>query len=255
MKKVNILWTGGFDSTFRMIELSRQEVLVVPIYVMDESRKSTQTEIDAMEKMREMLLKHSETIAEIRPIVCYSKKDIEIDPAISSAFRKIRQLVAVGTQYEWLACLAKKLGRLEIGVEKPNDDYSGCNEAINKTGGLVECDGTYLVSESSNEECKLLFGNFSFPIIGKTELEMKAELDSLGTYADIMNSIWFCHVPYNQEPCGVCRPCQQKMECGMASLLPVSAQKRYSYYKGLRSLMGSRCANYLVSKVRTLLGK
>lgn len=31
--KVNILWTGGWDSTYRMIELSRKELDVNPIYI------------------------------------------------------------------------------------------------------------------------------------------------------------------------------------------------------------------------------
>ena len=37
---VNVLWTGGFDSTYRIVELSRLNVVVQPYYLLDEKRRS-----------------------------------------------------------------------------------------------------------------------------------------------------------------------------------------------------------------------
>lgn len=51
MKVIKILWTGGWDSTFRIVELSRKEVTICPLYVIDNDRKSKNFEIKAMNKI------------------------------------------------------------------------------------------------------------------------------------------------------------------------------------------------------------
>ena len=43
-----ILWTGGWDSTFRLVELSFEDVNVFPIYVVDHKRQSKDLELAAM---------------------------------------------------------------------------------------------------------------------------------------------------------------------------------------------------------------
>ena len=51
MEERKILWTGGWDSTFRVIELSRKNVVIQPIYVLDSGRKSTDYELKAIDKI------------------------------------------------------------------------------------------------------------------------------------------------------------------------------------------------------------
>lgn len=49
---VNILWTGGWDSTFRVVELSRMEgITIQPVYVIDPNRKSVPYELRAMDNI------------------------------------------------------------------------------------------------------------------------------------------------------------------------------------------------------------
>lgn len=55
-KVVNILWTGGWDSTYRIVELFREQVQIQPIYCCDPSRGSMQKEVETMEKIRGALL-------------------------------------------------------------------------------------------------------------------------------------------------------------------------------------------------------
>ena len=50
-------------------------------------------------------------------------------------------------------------------------------------------------------------------------------------YEDIMQNVWFCHSPIKGEPCGLCRPCEEKMDSRMSILLPSKAQKRYKKAK------------------------
>ena len=59
MKKtaVLVLWTGGWDSTFRIVELSRSFCSIQPIYVIDPERQSIGYELAAMDAIVDSLRK------------------------------------------------------------------------------------------------------------------------------------------------------------------------------------------------------
>lgn len=54
-----ILWTGGWDSTFRLIQIQKEytdePIVVQPVYISGAGRKSEAIEIDAMNEMLPML--------------------------------------------------------------------------------------------------------------------------------------------------------------------------------------------------------
>ena len=51
MQSIDIFWTGGMDSTYRVLELILiEEKKVCPHYIIDLSRASTLYEIKAIEK-------------------------------------------------------------------------------------------------------------------------------------------------------------------------------------------------------------
>ncbi|MFQ6878806.1 MAG: hypothetical protein ACLRS1_03340 [Oscillospiraceae bacterium] len=248
MRKVNILWTGGWDSTYRMVELSKENVTVQAIYCCDFGRHSIEKEKETIEEIRKALIEKPETKATFLPI-CYI--DIENIPAnsnITKAYHNICEKVKLGSQYEWLARLTQIYPNLEIGIEKPAGEYSGCVDAINTFGRLKSNDNGFEIDrEYSSDDCISLFGGFCFPIINMTELDMVRNIREWG-YEDIMKKIWFCHSPVNGKSCGVCRPCQQKMECGMAFLVDKRGQERYRVYKLIKNVFGNKVAN-IISKV------
>ncbi len=43
-----------------------------------------------------------------------------------------------------------------------------------------------------------------------------------------MKNIWFCHTPFYGKPCGICHPCEVKIESGMEHLLPKTSLRRYN---------------------------
>ena len=53
-KIVEIFWTGGFDSTFRIVQLSRCNVTIQPYYISD-NRKSEKNELKAIEQITNIL--------------------------------------------------------------------------------------------------------------------------------------------------------------------------------------------------------
>ena len=233
-----ILWTGGWDSTFRMAELSRQELTVQPVYVIDDGRKSAHKELEVMEDILQTLRKHPRTKAKLLDILSIPKQEIPADEAITAAFRAVRAQQSIGGQYDWLARLAAKYPGIELGVEKPLGQGGGCNSLIARCGKLTQENGIYRIDPvGSSREWVLLLGNFTFPIRGKTVEDMIEIIHQWG-YEEIMKKIWFCNAPIQGRICGMCNPCRQKMEGGMDWLLPEDAQKRYRTHTKLRKLFG-----------------
>lgn len=48
METVNVLWTGGLDSSYRIIELSRLDIDIQPYYIYDHTRGSIKHELKAI---------------------------------------------------------------------------------------------------------------------------------------------------------------------------------------------------------------
>ena len=69
-------------------------------------------------------------------------------------------------------------------------------------------------------------------------------------YEDMMGHIWFCHTPYKGRVCGICRPCEQKMECNMEFLIPRDAQTRYKMMKASKCLFGEKGRDLLYKVYR-----
>ena len=55
MEEIFIFWTGGWDSTFRMLQLSEKNVHVRPMYVKDPNRRSADTELQRMNQILSMI--------------------------------------------------------------------------------------------------------------------------------------------------------------------------------------------------------
>lgn len=255
MEEIKILWTGGWDSTFRIVELSQNNIIVQPIYVLDSERKSIEYELRAMKKIIEVLNKKEETKAKINPIKIIKKEDIKQNEEITKAYKIINERTKLGSQHDWLARLAVEHKGIEIGTEAGNPETSRIIKSINEFGKLIIEDGIgYLDKEKSSKEGMLVLGNFKYPIIDKTERQM-LDIIRESNYEDVMKHIWFCHTPINGEPCGVCHPCCVKIESDMEFLLSNKALKRYKKYKTIEKMFGERVVNKVILYSRILQKK
>lgn len=233
---VNILWTGGWDSTFRIVELSKENVKIQPYYVLDNTRKSQKNEIETMENIVKKLKQDARTKAEFLPINFVRINDIERNEEITNVYKKMHKIYHIGSQYNYLVRLALKVNNLELGLE--NAETSKALNFIKSCGAIkeTEIDGikNYEIDpEESSYELKLLFSNFNFPIIDKTKLDMKKITDE-NNYEDIMNMTWFCHNPIDNKPCGYCNPCVSTIKEGMKYRFSEEALKRYNKRKYYR---------------------
>lgn len=241
-KRIDLLWTGGWDSTYRMAALSRMDLAVQPIYCCDPGRDSIEIEKRAMERIWQALVDRETTRARFYPIRYVDIGDIPPNEEITRAYREIGKTVRIGTQYEWLARLAVEYPGIELGIVATPGPPSGCPAAIAAFGRLKTENGVKVADPlHSTNECMLVFGNYSYPLIDISETDMLRNIREWG-FEDIMRMIWFCHTPSGGRPCGMCSPCRQKMEGGMESLLPKAARNRYHAYMRVKRCFGEEAA-------------
>lgn len=133
-KTVNILWTGGYDSTFRMIQLSKLEIDVQPYYICF-NKESDQNELKAIEEITKDIKSHSETRCSILPLIQYQASAITANKSISSAHKRLSGKSFLANQYDSLArfALQENLHDLELSLEKA--DTSTAQSCINNSGG------------------------------------------------------------------------------------------------------------------------
>lgn len=225
---IRLLWTGGWDSTFRLVELSRENVIVQPIYLYGDGRPSIEYERKAKEKILNSIWNRPETKANILPLKEVDINTIPQNPVITNAYNNIIKKQRLGTQYEWIGRYAFEHPGCEICIEKQHPKGIGfMQNLIKNNGALIPTHNIHRYKVESNcEEVRLLIGNVYFPIMDRMEVDMLQQIHAWG-YEDVMKHIWFCYTPINGKPCGFCRPCCEKIESDMGFLLPRSARRRY----------------------------
>lgn len=231
LSHVNILWTGGFDSTFRMVQLSKYKVTVQPYYLLDPKfRRSVKNELYAIAKITDDIQKHPETKCLIKSLIKVNVSDLTPDREISEAYERLRKRESIGSQYDWLARFAKTYTGLELCIEPGIS--AKARSCILKLGEVIKISDSeiayYVIDKGkSDKDLVSVFGDFHFPypLFEITKLQMIEEYYKLG-FRDTLNKTWFCHNPVNNQPCGVCTPCKLVIEEGLVFRIPTAGLKR-----------------------------
>lgn len=194
----HLFWTGGWDSTFRLLQLLfEEEQQVQPHYIM-RSEQSTGTEIDTMANIRRYISRnHPEQRALLEPIIITDVASIHSNEKISGLHEKLRKEKKINKQYEILAryCYQKNVSVAELSVI-----------AIEKE--IIESD---------------LFKSFSFPLLHMTKKEMLHEAKEKG-WMEIMEMTSFCRKPKRGRQCGMCGPCTDAIAAGLGFRLPLRSR-------------------------------
>jgi len=214
-KKVNInlLWTGGWDSTFQLLQLLLiYKKPVLPYYLIDEGRKSTSMEIKTMKQIKKFIKKkYPHTKELLKSTQYYSVNDILPKTEITSAYQALLKNTRVGTQYEYLArfCNQYDIKDMQLSIQehiKPDPTHFNINPLVTKNNCRYQ--DVYVIDpkfKRMNEY--LLFQYFSFPLIKVTKTQMNKITKEKG-WTKIMEKTWFCHNPtLRKKPCGICKPC------------------------------------------------
>lgn len=236
-RPVNLLWTGGWDSTFRLLQLlllHRREV--VPYYLLDTTRASTRAELAAMARIRKAL---SDTFPDTRgllqPLRRFNVSDLAPDAGVTDAFRRIVAERFIGSQYDWLArfCKQQGIGQLELAAGHRGGRIHGI---LGPFVTQVEDAGyrSYrIAAEHRGTQEFAVFGGFSFPLFELGKLET-AEIARQRGWLDILEMTCFCHRPrHGTEPCGCCNPCLYAVDEGFGWRIPRKNRVKGAFYRVL----------------------
>jgi len=229
-QRVNLLWTGGWDSTFRLLKLVLNNREVQPFYIIDPNRESLGHEVRAMQHIRSEISKSYPKASKLLLSTLFIElHDIKENILVTAAYLNIRKSVPVGIQYEWLARFAEERGDhpMEIGIEMGSH---GTSKYLSKYWiyKYFDEEGFYMIDEKyKGTDVYNLFKYFKFSIIDLKKRDMKAIAEK-ERFIHIMGHTWFCHSPIsNGKPCGVCKPCIIAIHEGMAYRMPLQSMIRY----------------------------
>lgn len=243
-KPINLLWTGGWDSSFRLLQLVLVfKKQVQPYYIIDHRRNSLTQEVRAMSTIKRQLdIRYPEARSKILPTIFKEINEIEKDRDITRSYNKLKQFGNLLAQYEWLARFAKEqnINDLEISYEKEISDPENTTRVLTSPYIIKRSTsaGTIyrLINSNPDEDLLNLYGRFNFPVYFTTKMQMQEIANEYG-FIKILENSWFCLMPTkSKKPCGKCHPCQTVYLEGLKRRLPFAARVRYHTWPTFRKI-------------------
>jgi hypothetical protein len=244
----HLFWTGGWDSTFRLLQLLLKEGRIVqPYYVLDrpERRPAVSYERDAMSKIRSLLrVRHPGVSDNLRATVECAFNDVPHYPEVTAAYEGSLRFGFIGGQYEWLAryCLNREIRDMELSIHRDDKARELIAEIIDPSRSRVD-------DKFARDARYELFKHFRFPLFDTSKEKMRLVAREEG-FEELMNLTWFCHRPIGGEPCGVCNPCVYTIEEGLEDRLTAAGRKRYQkrIMPRLRQALARHTGLYLAAR-------
>jgi 7-cyano-7-deazaguanine synthase in queuosine biosynthesis len=225
-KSIRILWTGGWDSTFRVLYAALIEgKRVEPHYIIDTGRPSSLHELRAISRVKDVLrISNKPAYDRISNLQITSGNEIPEDMDITNSWKRLRCRMDLARQYDWLARYAKSknLTDLELCAVRDGHLYSFLKENVGQTSFGSFC----LKPGAAVGEGGEVFARFEFPLLEYTKAQMRDMAKRQG-FIEILEKSWFCHEPINGKPCGMCNPCVVSVEEGMGYRLTRTALFRH----------------------------
>lgn len=227
----HLLWTGGWDSTFRLLDLVLTERRPVkPCYLIDLRRRSTLHELRAMARIRAGIARLSpEAGQRIGTTTIVSAGELPRDPDLVARFHALLARSYLGAQYVDLAQLARHLdvGRLELSVHA-DDRAAVLLEGVLRPDEAPGRRVVWALDAAHADGDVGLFAGFRFPLLPLTKSEMLAIAAREG-FAGVLEQTWFCHTPTRGgRPCGVCAPCKYTIEEGLGRRVPWPGRAKHA---------------------------
>ena len=233
---VPLFWTGGWDSTFRLLQLLLDlRVPVEPTYLVDSRRASAQREMEAMERIRAAVAEqYPHTRALMLPTRLVRVEDLAREDDIQRAFDRIAARNRFGNQYAFLArhCQQQGIDGAEVMIELTE---RGAHSFLKDHVHAVTTPQGYptwrLRPDCPDRDLLTVVGPFALPLF-QTRKEDTVQTGARNGWTDLLAMTWFCHSPRNGEPCGLCNPCQYALEQGFEWRIPRKRRalsKLYSY--------------------------
>lgn len=227
---IHLLWTGGWDSTYRLLDLVLGKSKVVQThYVIDPQRRWLQFEFKALIAIKAELFKHKPEAVELLPPTEFIlREDIPNDCNITGQHQRLQRESYIGPQYEWLARFAKATESTPLELCVIAQDYPFLFLQHNLVMASSQ-DHYSLKPECMGTDLEF-FKYFRYPLIFLTKLEMYQAASTRG-WLNILEQTWFCHKPLGKgRPCGNCISCDQIIRQGLGYRLSKMSQVRWHFY-------------------------
>lgn len=216
-KVVYLFWTGGFDSTYRLIELVLDKQYIQPIYLMSPNldsqgqfqRKNRKEEIGAMKHIRHRLYQQ---FPYSRKYILPTRYVYQIyeDPVIHQHYnditvKKLKFKRSI-SQYERITQYSYRHPYpIEVGLEKCGTGLDKISQNYRKGTGYG-CQIDYQKAPRNY----YIFQHIRFPICHLTKEDMIQKSTQNNTLS-ILELTWSCWFPKNGKPCGQCDMCQHRI--------------------------------------------
>ena len=236
-------WTGGYDSTFYVINSLLEGKVVQPIYIDDTKRhggyhenslvfrrdgnenkyprKSTNIELERMEWLRERIYENIPNTKELFLPLWVIEKPIAEDEEISKFVEKYNEWIpepVYKNKYgkgQWLEAQAdivlrfqKQFGlKIDYPIERIDGEWYEIFDCAISDGKF---DSEKLPKEYSDVK---IWENFNYPIRHLSK-EEELEIAKQKGFDKLLYYTWTCWYPKDDEPCNECKMCKERIiEC------------------------------------------
>jgi 7-cyano-7-deazaguanine synthase len=225
-----ILFTGGYDSTFMLCKMAREESIIQPYYIKLSKKRTTSIELERINIILDLLSKKDDIKSTILPLQTYNDYEYEPDETIKRAFNTYKDEYQLGWQYLYLSQFAKTHVGIALGQERYYETPGHLTKFLTKHGHIqFDNNGVGYLPKDIDPDVYNLFGNYTYPIAKYYELLMYDKFKEWN-YEDIMSNVWFCHNPKHGKPCGYCTPCKTKLKQHMFMLFPYEVLIKYKNF-------------------------
>lgn len=230
-----VLWTGGWDSTFRVAELVLVHGRAVqPWYVADPERRTTEREIEVMADLAHRMRQVDPDAGRLLlPVRIVALADLPPDEAVSASAQRVGAQYPMGAQYGWLPRLVPLAGWQVLEFSHENDGrYKFVPLASFRRNPAPAPDDWFVVDESACDADRYrVFGGFRYPVLDVTKRQMAQRARS-GGFEAILDQAWSCRWPtLRGTPCGQCSPCRQIREAGLTDRVPPDTAVRRTVHR------------------------
>ena len=235
--KIEVLWSGGWDSTFMLCYLAKTfpNAIIQPYYL-NIDRPIQKQELQSIRKIFKLLKTKKDLKAKILSPKIVEQKFLSPDKDVCSSYSKLCvKPYNVGGQYKFIAQFAKSHPGICWGQERYFETPGHLTSLFHDKGNIkfdIHQIG-YFVKEDCDNDVFTIFGNLSCPIMHFSELMMLEKIKEWH-YEDIFKLISFCYFPIDNEPCGICYYCETKHKQNMTMLFSDKALARKKVYDFLQ---------------------
>lgn len=217
-----IFWTGGYDSTFRILEaLLIDKAMVVPIYlsgIIDNKakestrRQNNKQELAALSKITKVIYNtYPDRAKFLKPLIVIPSVKIQqkVQNCMDILYRK-RMVRRPVCQYGALAQVSLDMNHpIELAVEREPHSSMMYQSIYDKVKGHgVNCK----IKESIIKKYPELeiYQNFRFSTLHLSKKDMLKIAVKHG-FSNILNLTWSCWYPQNGKPCQRCIMCKERL--------------------------------------------